>query len=411
MGLSSKVECYQYSSEMNDIPAIVLGCHKIGLGSIRGLGIKGIPVVGAYYNPLDMAYVSKYVVDKIKVSNPMTDEKSFINELLSLSLKYKGAVLFSSDDATLLSVSKNKSKLQNHFIVEAPDWEITKKLLSKELTYSLAHEIGVSAPKTYLPKDYDEAKYFSEELQFPCLLKPTVSHLFYNIFKKKMLFVNNLIELRDAFYKIGNFNQQMMLQEFIPGDDTYGINYNSFIHNGNMIAEFTSEKVRLTPPKIGFPRVIVSKKIDGVIEPGRKILNALKYEGFSCTEFKKNSRTGKYVLMEINGRQNFSATLAVRCGINFPYITYRQLVDGSLPKMTGDFLKNIYWIDPGKDLTESIRSYKKEKIHLIDYIKPYINQNVYTIPDLRDIKPFLKRIKDGVLQIPKILFNKPKGNQ
>lgn len=408
MGLSTKVECFRYSVDRNDIPAIVLGCHKIGLGTIRGLGIKGVPVIGVYYNPLDMGFVSKYVVHNLKVHSPIINEEAFIDDLLSLSSKYKGSVLFASDDATLLSISKNKAKLKENFIIEAPDWDITKKLLSKELTYSVANEIGVRAPKTYLPTDYNEAKEFSKELGFPCILKPTVSHLFYNTFKKKMLFINNLNELSNAFDNIKDYDQQMMLQEFIPGNDAQGVNYNSFIHNGNAIVEFTSEKVRLTPPRIGFPRVIISKKIDAVIEPGRKILNALRYQGFSCTEFKKDKRTENYVLMEINGRQNFSATLAVRCGINFPYITYRNLIDGSVPQLTGDFLKNIYWIDPGKDFVESLRSYKQEKLPLIDYVKPYINQNVYTVPDLKDIKPFLKRIKDGVFQILKILFNKPK---
>jgi predicted ATP-grasp superfamily ATP-dependent carboligase len=408
MGLSSTIECFKYKNDRNDVPAIVLGCHKIGLGTIRGLGIKGIPVVGVYYNTKDMGFVSKYVIDKLKVHNPITDEDAFIDDILSLSSKYKGSVLFASDDATLQAVSKHKAILKDHFIIEAPDWDITSKLLSKELTYSLANEIGVRAPKTYLPKDFKEAQEISKEIGFPCILKPTVSHLFFNTFKKKMLFINNLNDLEGAFENIKVYNQQMMLQEFIPGNDNQGVNYNSFINNGITLAEFTSEKVRLTPPQIGFPRVIISKKIDTVIEPGRKILNALKYQGFSCTEFKKDSRTGEYVLMEINGRQNFSASLAVRCGLNFPYITYRQLIDGSIPQVTGDFLKNIYWIDPGKDFVESIRSYKKEKLPLLDYLKPYINHNVCTIPDLKDIKPFLKRIKDVVLLILKFLFNKPK---
>lgn len=408
MGLSSKVESFRYSSEKNDIPAIVLGCHKIGLGTIRGLGIKGIPVIGVYYNSMDMGFVSKYVVDSIKIRNPIINEEAFIDELLNLSTKYKGSVIFASDDATLQAVSKNKARLKDHFIIEAADWDITSKLLSKELTYSLAHEIGVQAPKTYLPIDFKEAKEFSKDIGFPCILKPTVSHLFFNTFKKKMLFINNLNELEVVFKNISSYNQQMMFQEFIPGSDSQGVNYNSFIQDGNVIIDFTSEKVRLTPPGIGFPRVIVSKKINEVIEPGRKILNALGYRGFSCTEFKKDSRTNKYVLMEINGRQNFSSTLAVRCGINFPYITYRQLVDGSIPQITGEFLKDIYWIDPGKDIVESFRSYKREKFSLIAYLKPYFNQNVYTIPDFKDIKPLLKRIKDVIIQILKILFNKPK---
>jgi len=63
--------------------------------------------------------------------------------------------------------------------------------------------------------------------------------------------------------------------------------------------------------------VIVSQKIPEIIEPGRKLLAALNYEGFSCVEFKKDQRDQVYKLMEINARPNLSGALAVRAGINF----------------------------------------------------------------------------------------------
>jgi D-aspartate ligase len=72
------------------------------------------------------------------------------------------------------------------------------------------------------------------------------------------------------------------------------------------------------------PSVVISKDINGVIESGRKILQASSYDGYSCTEFKKDIRDGKYKLMEINGRHNHSALLSIRCGINFLLIEYNQ---------------------------------------------------------------------------------------
>ena len=399
-------DCFKFDKERNDVPAIVLGCHKIGLGIIRALGERGIPVIGAYYNDLDMGYVSKYVKEKFKITDPNINENVFLEELNKISNKYKGAVLFASDDTTLLSVSKNKKVLTNLFFIEAPEWETTNKFIDKQYTYSLAHKIGVLAPKTFLPNNLEEANQMVKQLEFPCLLKPTVGHLFYNTFKKKMLFIDSPDQLVEAYKMIGDFNIQMMLQEFIPGDDTHGVNYNSFFVNGSPIVEFTSEKVRLSPPRTGFPRVIISKYIDKIIEPGRKMLSALNYEGFSCMEFKKDSRFGHYVLMEINGRQNLSTPLAVKCGLNFPYITYRKLIDGSIPKIIGEFKKGIYWIDTGKDILESVRSLKKEHFNPIDYLRPYLNPNVQTIPDLKDLKPLLKRFTDGVMQIHKVLLNK-----
>lgn len=406
MGHNKNIDCFRFDKEKNDVPAIVLGCHKIGLGIIRALGERGVPVIGAYYNIMDMGYVSKYIKESIKITDPNLDEKLFVDELKKIAEKYKKAVLFASDDTTLLAVSKNKDVLNKLFRVEAPDYQTTNKFIDKQFTYALAHQIGVLAPKTFLPNNFEEAKEFAKQLDFPCLLKPTVGHLFFNTFKKKMLFINNIGELAEAYKKLGDFNMQMMLQEFIPGDDTHGVNYNSLFLNGKPFIEFTSEKIRLTPPRTGFPRVIISKYVEKVIEPGRKMLAALDYDGFSCMEFKKDSRSGNYVFMEINGRQNLSTPLAVKCGLNFPYITYRKLIDGSIPEILGEYKKGVYWIDPGKDILESIRSFKKEHFNPIEYIRPYLTENVQTIPDLRDLKPLLKRFTDGLVQIPKVLLNK-----
>ena len=402
----SDINCFKFDSERNDVPAIVLGCHKIGLGIIRALGEKGVPVIGAYYDNMDMAHISKYVKESFRITDPDVDESVFISGLKEISNKYKDAVLFASNDATLLAVSANKKSLSSLFRIEASDWQITKKFLDKQYTYALADEIQVLAPKTFLPNNLNEAEQFLKELDFPCLLKPTIGHLFFNTFKKKMLFINSLDELAKAYKKLRKFNVQMMLQEFIPGNDDNGVNYNSFFVNGKPLVEFTSEKVRLSPPNTGFPRVIVSKFVEEVIEPGRKMLSALNYEGFSCMEFKKDSRSGKYVFMEINGRQNLSTPLAVKCGLNFPYITYRKLIDGSLPEITGEYKKGVYWIDPGKDIIESIRSFKKEHFNLVQYLKPYFSSNVKTIVDLKDLRPLFKRSSDGLIQTFKVLLSK-----
>lgn len=399
-------EFYRYMKPKNDVPAIVLGCHKVGLGIIRALGIKGIPVIGAYYNEMDMGYVSKYVIEKFKISDPEKEEKYFVEDLLTISEKYKGAVLFASDDPTLLAVSRNKDLLNKYFIIEAPVYDLLKIIIVKSHTYKLADKIGVLAPKTFYPESFEEARSFARNLGFPNILKPFVGHLFFKQFKKKMIFIKNETDLELAFNKIKAYKIEMMLQEFIPGDDTHGVNYNSFFVDGKPILEFTAEKIRLSPPQIGFPRVIVSKWIEEVIEPGRKMLSALNYTGISCIEFKKHQVTGKYVLMEINGRQNLSAPLAVKCGYNFPYITYRKLTDGSLPEITGDYIKGIYWIDPGKDIVESIRSFKRERFKFADYFRPYLNHSILTIPDVRDLKPLMKRTTDAVTMIPKIILRK-----
>lgn len=402
-------EFFQYKTKNNPIPAIVIGCHKIGLGIIRSLGIKGVPVIALSYNPNDMGQVSKYVKAHFTVVNPMQMENKFVEQLQNISHNFPGAVLFPSDDPSLMAVSKNKTQLETVYRIESPDFSIVDKIICKEKTYKIAEQIGVLAPQTFSPTNFLEAKNYAKALGFPLILKPSVGHLFFSLFKQKMLFINNIEELELAFRKVENYNLTMMMQEYIPGDDTNGINYNSFFINGEPFLEFTAQKVRLTPPKIGFPRVIISKWIHEVINPGRKILKELNYTGFSCIEFKRHCNTGKYILMEVNGRQNLSAPLAVKCGYNFPYITYRYLIDKSLPEITDKFFEGIYWIDGGKDFLDSIRYFKKENYKLSEIIKPYFHKKVFTIANFNDPLPLVYRSLTAIKIASKFFTNKIKS--
>lgn len=178
---------FTYEKNYCQSPAVVLGSHKIGLGIIRALGIKKVPVVSVYYNKNDMGYVSKYVIDKFFIANPIENENEFINQLIEIGVKYRDSVLFASDDPTLLSVAKHRSILSKYFIVESNDIGLIEKIIVKKNTYDIADKIGILHPKTYNPNSLDEAKEFYKQIGSECILKPSVGHLFFNIFKKKML--------------------------------------------------------------------------------------------------------------------------------------------------------------------------------------------------------------------------------
>jgi D-aspartate ligase len=386
-------------------PAIVLGCHKIGLGIIRALGKERVPVVGVFYNKMDMGYVSKFVVDYKQCPHPDLDPEGFISSIVDMASKWEGGVLIPSDDATLIPVSKNKVKLGKYFHVVATDWQITQKYIEKKYTYAIAEANGVPAPRTCVPSDIDTAIEVTGQIGFPCLLKPSIGHSFFETFRKKMVFIESINELKDAYKRSQDAGAEMMLQEFIPGNDTSGVNYNSFFIDGEARIEVTAEKVRLSPPRTGFPRVVVSKHIPAILDPARKILSAIGYHGFSCMEFKRDSRNGVYKLMEINGRLNLSTPLSVISGVNFPYITYLYALKGEIPQMAGGFTEGFYWIDIGKDIIESMRSYFKERYSITDYLLPYFRPHVFTILSLTDPLPIVKRGYDIIKKIIKLVLH------
>jgi predicted ATP-grasp superfamily ATP-dependent carboligase len=387
------------------IPAFVLSSHVIGLAIIRSLGRMDVPVVVFYYDNLDMGYFSKFAKQRIHVTHPEKNEKEFVESLLTYGKRVHRSVLIPADDATLKAVSKNKEILSEYFIVTCPEWKIVEQYIDKKITYSLSEACGVQTPKSFdlqMPEDLEK---YSKILGFPCLLKPRQSHIYYELFKNKMVKANNLDGLLAAFNKINSAGIDVLLQEYIPGAETLGVNYNSYYWNNEPLIEFTAQKCRLAAAEFGVPCVVKSTPIPDIIDPAHKILKTLGYYGYSCMEFKKDPRTDKFVFMEINGRQNRSSLLAMRCGVNFPFIEYQHLVHGKLPQ-TSSFKNNVYWIDSIPDIANSIRFLRKKRYSLKDFIRPYINGNIFAIFDLEDIKPFLKRVIDIMkLLYQKILFS------
>ncbi len=371
-------------------PAIILNGYTNALGVARSLGSMGVPVIMVHYDERDMGHVSKYIKECIIAPHPEREESKFIDLLMECSDRFKGGVLFPVLDETLVAVSRHRDKLKNHYIIACPEWSIVRQYIDKKQTYALAEASGVPAPKTIVPQSIDNVKSYSQTVNYPCLVKPSQGHLFYEHFKCKMFPVDNAEQMISVYQQAEAAGLEVMLQEIIPGGDTAVVNYNAYFYEGKPLVEFTAEHIRNAPPLWGSPRVALSKSITEVVEPGRKILQAMGFYGYACTEFKKDTRDGVYKLMEVNGRHNLTTLLAVHCGINFPWLHYRHLVENELPTVH-DFKKGIYWIDITRDIGYSIKYLRQERYSIKQYLRPYFNKHVFAIFDLKDLRPFIRR--------------------
>jgi len=371
-------------------PAVVIGCHVMGLAVIRGLGVMGVPVVAMTYDEGDMAHQSIYVTRTIPSPHPEKSENQFIELLLQNSDELKGSLLIPTTDEAVAAVSRNKQRLDPYYLVACTEWSITEKFVNKKYTYELAKSFGVPTPITTVPDSENEVRRYCEKALFPLLVKPCQGHKYFDRFRRKMILVKNLDETLLAYNKAIDAGLEIMLQEWIPGVDSTGVNYNSYFWNGKPQVEFTSQKIRNAPPQLGSPRVAISKVVQDVLEPGRKLLQAMEFYGYSCTEFKRDQRDGIYKLMEVNGRHNRSGMLALKCGINFPWLQYKHLVLGEIPSPE-DFMVGIYWIDFFRDLSYSLSSFRAENYSLGEYLKPYFSPHVDSIWDKDDPKPFFIR--------------------
>jgi D-aspartate ligase len=370
--------------------AIVLGSHTVGLGIARALGSKGIPIVATYHDSSEHGYVSRYVDRALLSPHPENHEDDFIRFLLDKAERLGGSFLIPASDATLAAVSRHKDILDSHYVVAANDWETTQNILDKKHTYALAERVGVPAPRTVVPHSVEDAERYAETALYPCLVKPSQGHRYFEVFGRKMVKADDRDQMLCAYREATEAGLEVMLQEFIPGDPSEGVNYNAYSCNGGVCTEFTAAKIRNAPRDTGSPCAAVSKEIPEVLESGRKILQAVGYAGYACTEFKRDPRDGVYKLMEVNGRHNLSTLLAVRCGINFPWLHYEHLMHGK-PPTTNEYQTGVYWIDIVRDLSVAPHYLLQKRYPLRDFARPYFNPHVNAILDRRDLRPFAKR--------------------
>jgi len=372
------------------VTAIVLSSHTAGLGVIRALGAKGVPVIAFYYDKNDMGYVSKHVQKKVNISHPGQNQESILGQLTECAKSHGRCFLVPADDVALTFLSKNKGTLQENFWVACTDWRIAEKFINKVYTYEMAERHGIPHPKTFFPKSLAELESCEKGITYPCLIKPCQSHCYAAIFKKKLAKAADRDQLYEAYSEAHDAGIEVMLQEYIPGEDSGNTNYNSYFWGDRPLVEFTAQKIRLYPPDIGVPCVVRSCHVREVVEPGRKILTALGYYGYSCTEFKRDARDGTYKLMDINGRHNRSSLLSVACGINFPWLEYRHLVYGEIPEQHS-FHEGVFWIDEVKDIVQFLAGAGR-KGRLSEFLEPYKRECIFSVFDSNDVLPICKRI-------------------
>lgn len=375
--------------------AVILSTHTMGYGVIKSLGIMRIPITAIHYNKSDMGYLSKYVQEQIISPHPEKKEKEFIDLLLNLGKRKNKPILIPANDETLVPVSKYKSDLEKYFVVACTNHSTMLKFISKENTYEIAEKLGIPIPKTFNVASFEELHNISAQLVFPCILKPKQSHLYFALFKKKMTIVNNINELKNEFIKAYENGLGCIVQEYIPGDESCGVNFNSYRYSDSSCIKFTAKKVRYSEAGIGIPTCVVSvENINEIEGQALKLLEVLDYVGYSCIEFKFDERDGKYKLMEMNGRHNRSTLLSLKCGLNFPYIEYLDLTLNK--KIKNEYYeKGVYWIDFFKDLESLPKRLIKDKYPTFTFFRPYLSKKVFSEISLDDIKPSVKRFYDA----------------
>jgi predicted ATP-grasp superfamily ATP-dependent carboligase len=130
---------------------------------------------------------------------------------------------------------------------------------------------------------------------------------------------------------------------------------------------------------------------------GRRVLDAMGYRGISEVEFMRDPRDGTFKLIEINARFWAWHSLAIKAGVDLPYLMYLNALGESV--QAGEYEEGIHWLRLLVDLPVSVSQATKGKLDLGAYLRSWRGKRTFSVFSLRDPLPFFAE----VLMVPYIL--------
>jgi predicted ATP-grasp superfamily ATP-dependent carboligase len=328
--------------------AVILGGSCNGLSFARSLGRRGVPTLVLESEPLLGNYTRYAKVIRLPPVEPFAEEWLTLFRAIGARLVAPG-ILFSTSDIHSLWVSRHAEALAGAFRFLVPDRGTLERILDKRSQYEAARAAGVPIPAVHFPASVEEMDQVRATLPYPCLLKPYDSQEARVKLGAKVVVVGSETELRSAYERITRMGVRVMVQEIIPGEDSELFGYLAFWDDiEGERAWVTKRKLRQYPPGFGDGSLQETVEVPEVARLSRLLLRAFGYRGFVGVEFKRDSRDGSYRLMEINPRTVSGNELAIRAGVDFPWIGYQYLT--GVPPEPAAFRRGIRYVNEEWDV-------------------------------------------------------------
>jgi len=295
----------------------------------------------------------------VPIVNPYRSEKLYIASILNAIKENHVDIVVPVGFIDFLLLSKHKEILEKYAIIPVDTFEKITTLSDKRAISELAKSVEINYPKTLplrMNVDLSSIKTFLDEAGFPLVVKGLGD----DSRPKFISDFHNLLEEISLRIKDG-----ILIQEFIPGA---GIGYFVLSYNGASIAEFMHKRILEVNPLGGASVKAVSYFDPELLSLGRRIVEKTKFTGVMMVEFKKNSETGKYYLLEINPKFWGSLELAYRAGVDFPRYLVDFFLKGEKPKQT--IVRNISFSWVAGALSSYSKHSPKAMIEIVPRILP-----------------------------------------
>ena len=382
-------ECVATSAGQTGV--LVIGGDHPGLGIVRSLGQRGIPVC-VVDDQLSVSFFSRYNSRFVRVKD-LRDERKTVDAVLEIGRRFslRNWILFPTRDETVVAFSRHRAELSGFFRVPTPDWETVKWAWNKKNTYELARKLDIPCPQTFNPRSEGELEGLRSQL--PLAIKPAIKENFFYATGAKAWRAQTFDELGQIYRKAARYisPQEILVQQIIPGDGSHQVSYCAFFCHGQAQGSLVARRARQHPREFGRAATYVETiELPIIEELSQRFLKAIDYYGLVEVEFKYDPRDGEYKLLDVNARSWGFQSLGSAAGVDFSYMLYADQIGKPLRPCRAK--PGIGWLRLLTDVPTAISDILNRDITWGDYLASLRKTRVESVFCRKDPLPSIAEI-------------------
>ena len=374
-------------SHVHEAGALVIGGDYRGLGIVRSLGRKGIPV-WVLQDDRNIATFSRYCLRSVPWPDSTPERQ--IDYLLALGQRHElnGWMLFPTTDKVAALLSQHRDRLLSTYHVTTPSWHVVDWAFDKRLTHEFAQSVGLDTPRTHYPSTRKDVESLSCE--FPVILKPATRDGEDSFTRDKAWQVNDRQSLIERYDEACGLVDEgiVMVQELIPGGGNTQLSYAALCEEGRPLAAVVAQRTRQYPTDFGrfstFVETVHRPDVEGL---SRRLIAASRYTGLVEIEFKYDRRDQRLKLLDVNPRVWGWHTLGWQVGLDFPYLLWLLVRDEPIP----DFMPpaaGAKWSYFLPDTLSAVSQMKSRTLSVMSYLRSLRGRRESAIFATDDPRPY-----------------------
>jgi predicted ATP-grasp superfamily ATP-dependent carboligase len=306
--------------------ALVLNAQlRQSLVTVRSLGRRGLRVAAVETSNHVPAFASRWC-QRGFVFPAEDGTDAYLTHLTELLERTGARVLIPSHDGTIALLRRHRLQLEQRVRLALADERTLNIAVNKERTLALAQRLGLRVPRSLVVRTSSEIPVALAEVGLPAVVKPSESWVWQETQGAWLgpLLVTTPTEAGHAIAEVIRAGGVALFQQLLSGRREAV----SFLYaKGRVHARFAQWAKRTLPPLGGASVLRQSIAVPSDIgAQAERLVRELDLEGYSEVEFRRDSAGVPY-LMEINPRLSASVEVAVRAGVDFPYLLYQWACD------------------------------------------------------------------------------------